>query len=97
MISETPTPLKKPASTGWEMRSARKPSLATAMTSRKRAVSRPSTATAPTYCVVPAVATKPAPAATRAAVAESAPTTSCRLEAMTAKSTAGSSAQYRPV
>ena len=56
-----------------------------------------STPTAEAYSAVPCAATSPAPAATRAAVAESAPTTSCRDEPIRANISAGSSAQYRPV
>ena len=97
MISEMPTPLRNPVSTGWEIRSARKPSRATAMSSSSTATIRPRTATAPAYSGLPAAATDAAPAATSAAVAESAPTTSWREEAMSANATAGSSAQYKPV
>ena len=97
MISETPTPDRNPASTGWEIRSARNSSFATANSSRNTAVRIASTPTAEAYSAVPWAATSPAPAATRAAVAESAPTTSCREEPIRANISAGSSAQYRPV
>lgn len=93
MIRDTPTPLRNPASTGCEIRSARNPSRATAMSSRKPAVRRPNTATVSGYLLEFTETTAPAPAATSAAVAESAPTTSCRVDARIANRTAGSSAQ----
>jgi uncharacterized protein (DUF2252 family) len=49
-----------------------------------------------TRCWILLLVGEPAPAATMAAVAKSAPTTSCRDEATSANTTAGSSAQYRP-
>jgi len=63
------------------------------MASRITAVITASCATAFAYCGVEAAATAAAPLATRAAVAESAPTTSWRDEASTANRRGGRSAQ----